>query len=65
MDKEIHYEVTTALSKLDEIYEHINKAKELTSPGSFIHDTLEVAYRNLGMSAMKLQVAQDITETVG
>lgn len=64
MDKKIHYEITIALSKLNEIYDHIDRAKKLTTPGSFLYDTLEVAYRNLGISSMKLQVAQDITESL-
>lgn len=64
MDKELYYEVTAALSKLDEIYEHIDKAKEIVASGSFLYDTLEVAYRNLGMSRMKLEVVQDVSETI-
>jgi|DEB0MinimDraft_6_1074348.scaffolds.fasta_scaffold487268_1 hypothetical protein len=62
--KEIHYEIITALEKLEEIYNHIDNAMSLAVSDSFLQDTLHVASRNLGTTRMKLQVAQDITETI-
>lgn len=64
MDKELYYEITTALEKLEELYNHIDNAIELSDDKSFLHDTLVVASRNLGMTRMKLSVAGDITKTI-
>lgn len=63
MDKELHYEVITALEKLEELYSHIDNAINLSDEKSFLHDTLVVASRNLGMTRMKLQVANDVTKS--
>ena len=62
--KEIQYEIITALEKLEEIYNHIDNAMSLAVSDSFLQDTLHVASRNLGTTRMKLQVAQDIAETI-
>lgn len=64
MDKEIHYEVINALEKLEQLYSHIDNAIQMSDANSFLHDTLVVASRNLGMTRMKLQVASDVTETI-
>lgn len=64
MDKELHYEVITALEKIEEVYQHIDNAMLLATKDSFLQDTLHVASRNLGTTRMKLQVASDITETI-
>jgi len=62
--KEIHYEVITALSKINELYDHIDRAIDLATVNSFLYDTLHVAHRNLGTTHMKLQVANDLTESL-
>lgn len=64
MDKELYYEIATALEKLEELYNHIDNAIQLSDDKSFLHDTLVVASRNLGMTRMKLSVAGDITKTI-
>ena len=64
MDKELYYEITTALEKLEELYNHIDNAIQLSDDKSFLHDTLVVASRNLGMTRMKLQVASDVVENI-
>jgi uncharacterized coiled-coil DUF342 family protein len=62
--KEIHYEIITALEKLEEIYKHIDDAMAMAVADSFLQDTLHVAHRNLSTTRMKLQVASDLTETL-
>lgn len=62
--KDIQYEIQVALQKLQELDTHINNALELSTPRSFLHDTLLVAQRNTGLIEMKLKVANDITETI-
>ena len=64
MDKEIYYEVTTALEKLNEVYDHIDNAMNMAKVDSFLQDTLHVAQRNLGTVHMKLEVARDVSETI-
>jgi len=64
MDKEIHNEVTTALQKLNEVYDHIDNAMNMAKVGSFLHDTLHVAQRNIATTHMKLEVAKDLTESL-
>jgi hypothetical protein len=64
MDKEIYYEVTTALEKLNEVYDHIDNAMNMAKAGSFLQDTLHVAQRNLGTAHMKLEVARDVSESL-
>ena len=62
--KEAHYEIITALEKIEETYKSIDNAIALSTNDSFLQDTLHVASRNLSTARMKLQVASDITETI-
>ena len=64
MDKEIYYEVITALEKLNEVYDHIDNAMNMAVQDSFLHDTLHVAQRNIATTHMKLEVARDVTESL-
>ena len=64
MDKEIYYEVIAALEKLNEVYDHIDNAMNMSKVDSFLHDTLHVAQRNISTTNMKLEVAKDLTESL-
>jgi hypothetical protein len=64
MDKEIYYEVITALEKLNEVYDHIDNAMNMAKAGSFLQDTLHVAQRNIATTHIKLEVASDLTKTL-
>lgn len=61
-NKTINEQVNHALDCLQELDDHIDNALALTTPGSFLHDTLLVVQRNSGLMEMKLKVANDITE---
>lgn len=61
--KEIHYEIVSAIEHLEEIYRCIDNATALATGSHYLQDILQVASRNLGISKMKLLVASDLTES--